>query len=284
MRFLVPLFDCCLLSKNIHLNLIANVPYLISEINEEVFLISSKTGKILFAINSKFTNSENCFKVNYENNEYVFLFYESKSIFTVNEIKFLNSPILIGCGENLSISYNGEIVFEKQIELEYSHFEVLNGLCLIYFTGQRKYVVIVDKTEIKFENFYDEFNRIGDELYFMSKCYDSLNHGKVAHIHNGKFEEYLVYLDENDLKLKSEFVANVFVDCILSGNLKYANSLLHKDLQQENENNIKNFFNDFNSSIFIEENICVLIRKNTLSGVFKFEVVNKQISNIIQIY
>ena len=276
MRCLVPLFDChlikneeiCKLTKNVAL-IFDNFPMLIIDDDGNSYFITEKM--------------VNCLSVEYLKDEYIFLFKKNNLISFVTEIKYLNMPIFIACGEKVMISSNSKVLIEKEVKVSFSHFEVLNNLCLIYFKGYRNFIVVLDKENVKCATFYDEFNRDKNEIYIMSKCYDSLNHGKVMHIKNGVFEDYLVYLDDYELNLKAEFVSNVFIDCVKCGNLKYANNLLSEELKQKDCNNIQNFFSPFDYPFFIEENICILLEKNTLSGVFKFEVENCKIANIIKI-
>jgi len=276
MRFLVPLFDChlikneqiCQLTKNVA-NIFDNFPMFIIDEDGNSYLVTEK--------------SSYCLSVKVLKDEYIFLFRKNNFISFVTEIKYLNMSVFIACGEKVVISSNSKVLIEKEVKASFSHYEVTNNLCLIYFKGNRNFIVVLDKENVKCATYYDEFNRDKNEIYIMSKCCDSLNHGKVIHINNGKFEDYLVYLDDNDLNLKPEFVSNIFIDCVQSGNLKYANNLLSEELKQKDCNNIIKFFSPFDYSFFIEENICILLEKNTLSGVFKFEIENCKIANIIKI-
>ena len=81
--------------------------------------------------------------------------------------------------------------------------------------------------------------------------------------------------------LKEQFVSCVFLDCLKAGNYNYCNNLLGESLKQESVTNIKNFFCEFDFVYPLEENVFALIQKNTLSGIYKFEVLNSKIENII---
>ena len=75
----------------------------------------------------------------------------------------------------------------------------------------------------------------------------------------------------------------MFLDCVKAGNLKYANQLLTEELKQKDVNNIKNFFPEFDCYTCISQNEFFVFKKNTLAGIYKFEIINLEISNITQL-
>jgi hypothetical protein len=95
-------------------------------------------------------------------------------------------------------------------------------------------------------------------------------------------EEYLVYLDDEKLNLKEEFVSFVFLDCVKAKNFKYANELLCDNLKLENEKEIEKFFPEFDYFYPAQKNSFILINKNTLAGIFEFNIHNNLILNIIR--
>lgn len=183
----------------------------------------------------------------------------------------------------IKISINGKVHEISAQGIEYSSYEIFNKIMLIYFSGERNFVVVIKGEEIVDYSYYDECNIDDKERYFMCKLHDSLNHGKVIHIFEEKVENYLVYLDENDLCLKKEFIASVFIDCLLASNFKYCNNLLCESLKQKDESNIKNFFCEFDYALNLEENVFATLKKNTLAGIYKFEVDNVSIVNIVDL-
>jgi hypothetical protein len=73
------------------------------------------------------------------------------------------------------------------------------------------------------------------------------------------------------------------VDCLLAGNYKYCNHLLSENLKQDKAENIKEFFCKFDFAFLLEENTFAMMKKNTLAGIYKFEVDNLEISNIVEL-
>ena len=187
MRFLVPLFDCYSISNNVY-KLNKNVAY---GFDSYPILISNKEGKVFLV--SQEANNNICVK--YLQDEYIFLFKDDGVISSVVEIKYLNQSVFISYGEKLVVSINSKVVIDDNVKVCYSHYEVVDNLCLIYFNGDRNYIIILDRDNVKFKTYYDEFNKIKKEIYILTRCYDCLNHGKVIHINNGVIEEFLVYLD-----------------------------------------------------------------------------------------
>ena len=168
-------------------------------------------------------------------------------------------------------------------DISYSHFEHDGEFLLIYFEGKRNFIVVIYKNQLKCASFYDECNINKSEKLFLCKLKDCLNHGRVFKIANNYFEEYLVYLDEFELNLKHRFVVAVFLDCLLAKNFKYCNNLLCEDIKQKESKNIELFFPSFDYYFEADENVYILIKKNALAGIYKFEINNLTITNIIQL-
>ena len=81
-------------------------------------------------------------------------------------------------------------------------------------------------------------------------------------------ENYLVYLDNYDLNLKEKFLPFVFLDCVLAGNFKYCNNLLCEDVKQEKDEDIKEFFPQFDWFYPLEDKTFALIKKNKTAEKF----------------
>ena len=227
------------------------------------------------------TPQANVLKVKNKEDYFYFVFpLKNKETFIIT-LSIFSQEIQICLNSTLAISKNGELICEENVDnLKYSHFEIFGNICLIHFVGIRNYVVALNNGEILFSSYYDECKIEEKEQTFMCKLNDSLNHGKVFEIKNGKLEKYLIYLDNYELNLKYNFVGCVFLDCVKTGNFKYCNHLLNQELKLDNETEIKNFFPQFDSFYPIEENTFVLINKNTLAGIFEFLIEDLQISNI----
>ena len=282
MRYIIPLCDCVLWSdKGVVLN--KNVQYLCENVDNKNFIVIGKNNELPFSFNLVDKSNSNVEKVEYKSNQYYFL----KSIKNYNQgfyqFKYQNKQVCVGLFENLIISIDGETILNEQVEdVEYSHFEIKNQMCFIYFPGKRNYVVVLQNSEVKINSYYDEINITENEFYFMCKLNDTLNHGRVFHIKDKIVEDYLVYLDNFDLNLKTNLVLAVFLDCVKAKNFDYANNLLSADLKQKDSQNISKFFVEFDNFFPINETEVILLKKNTLAGIYSFEIQNLEITNIIQ--
>ena len=253
MRYLIPLFDCVLCAeKNISLNKF--VQYYCENVDNKNIIVIGKNNEIPFSFNFVDEFNSNVEKVQYRTDEFYFLKTNKNYNQGFYQFKYQNKQICVALFEKLIISIDGETILNEKIEnITYSHFEVKNQMCFIYFSGKRNYIVVLQNSEVKISSFYDEVNILDNEFYFMNKLNDSLNHGKVFHIKDKNVEDYLVYLDDADLNLKTNFVATVFLDCVLAGNFDYANNLLCKDLKQNESENISKFFASFDNFVPINE-------------------------------
>ena len=280
MNYLVSVFDCVLFGEK-QIEIKANAKYKLSDLLQEELIVFPVSSGIPFLFCLKRT-SKNVLKVKSGNDIYFFLFPNLNNESMVTEFNYGAKRVFVSVSNKINISINGELVCEKNVEnLKYSHFEILGELCLIYFEGERNYLVVLKEKTLCFANYYDEYNLANNEKYFMTKLNDSLNHGLVCHIKDKKFDSYLVYLDDEDLCLKDEFIPFVFLDCVKAKNYLYANFLLSEELKLEETKQVAEFFPDFDWFYPIENNKFILINKNTLAGVFEFVVDNNKISNII---
>lgn len=235
----------------------------------------------LFCLNA---NYKNLLKATCEKDEYYFLFYEK--IKEAKILKFVHSgdEYFLTVSSNLLICWNNQIIKDVYVgDVEFSHTEIVGKILIIYFIGERNFVLMLEQGKVLCADFYDEFNFKDNTKLFLSKQYDSLNHGRVYKINNNKFETYLVYLDDEELNLKKDFIANVFLDCLIVGNYKYCNQLLDESIKQKNAEDINLFFPHFDY-FYIVENVAILTNKNALAGIYKFEISNLKIANITQLH
>ena len=260
-------------------NVFPNVKYVVENV-EKAFLFSSTKSEVVQYINLN-KNQPQVLTIKHNGNNYFILdCFDSRKFESVS-FEFEKHKVSVSISSRLFITINGEVVLNTYVEnIEYSSYEFFENVCLIYFKGERNYVVVVQGLELISAMYYDECNIQAEEKYFMCKLKDCLNHGKVIHIKDKKVENYLVYLDDYDLNLKPQFIAHAFLDCVKAGNFKYCNNLLCEELKQECEDNIKEFFPDFDIYYELEENTFALIKKNTLAGIYKFEIENCLIVNV----
>lgn len=282
MKYIIPKFNAFVLNGNENdlTELHKDVCYCVDKL--EKFVLARSNGTGLFVCDLKVENSF-VEKIKIKSDEYYLINSEFNNFDGFFMFKYNGKQVVVSIFNNLIIAIEGETVVNEMVTgIKYSHFEIKNQMCFIYFCGERNYVVVLNGGNKEFASYYDEVNIKNDEIYFMCRLHDSLNHGRVFHINNKKVENYLVYLDDFDLNLKPDFVGCVFLDCVLAGNLKYANNLLCVDLKQNEAVNISKFFNEFDNYIVVDKNNFILLNKNTLAGIYSFELKDCEIANIIQ--
>lgn len=279
MIYLIPMFDCCVVAEDTFF-LKANARYKIVEKGRNCGIVFGYKNEIPFLLDLNH-QSKNILKVNNGVNCFYFLFPSYYSGFFTTKFSYHSKELIINLSNKLIITFDGVLICEQNVEnLKYSHHEVNKNLCLIYFTGERNFVVVLKDGELCFANYYDECNDKKEEKYFMCKLNDSLNHGMVCYVKEDVCETYCVYLDNEELNLKQEFIPFVFLDCVKATNFKYCNELLGENLRMENEKQIKEFFPEFDYFYPLTKNTFMLAKKNTLAGIYNFEVENNHILNI----
>ena len=263
-----------------------NVKYSIDEVKDEFIFVYGERGELAYVVNFAWLldnkKHDFAFVARVEADTYVFLQPNINLTPMFANFKYKNKEVCVSCGNVLSVSFDGSMVETKPVDaITYSHYSVIGEYCILYFEGKRKYVVVMNGSDLLFSNFYDEVNLDGEDLYFLTRLKDSLNHGKVCAIKDKKFENYLVYLDNEEMNLKSEFCHLVFLDSLKAGNFKYCNNLLCESLKQTDEKQIASFFPEFDDYYPCSETCVILTNKNTLAGIYKFEIADCKIENII---
>ncbi len=277
MKYLISTFNCDIYNESI-INVKAFVKYKIHDFKKAI--VFPEKNSYPFVIEDG-KSCENFLIVRIGLDTYNFLFSKRNQDVFVTQFNFKSKIVSISLSNKIFIAIDGVLICEKTVEtLNFSHYEIIGNICLIYFEGVRNFIVVIEKEELKFAEYCDECNTSGQEKYFMCRLYDSLNHGTVCHIKENSVETYLVYLDDESLNLKQEFIPFVFLDCIKSKNYLYANSLLSEDLKLEDAKNISNFVPEFEWFYPAGENEFILIKKNTLAGILTFDI-DKVIVNIV---
>ena len=279
MNYLVPLFDGLMVSKESY-NINKNVKYEI-ENDKLASVIFSYENILPFVFDLK-KESKNVLKVKVLADNYFFLFPQTCCNNFCFKLDLKGNEILINLSNSLLVSINGNVLLNKDVDsLTFYNYEMFGSLCLIYFSGKRNFLLVIKDKEVCFADYYDECNLQDNEKVFMCKLNDCLNHGRVFHIKDNTFESYLVYLDNEELNLKNDLVAFVFLDCLLAENFKYCNELLSTEIKLQEENKVKEFFPEFDYYYPVSNEEFILIKKNTLAGIYKFEIDNKSICNIV---
>ena len=287
MKYLVSKFPCTLIGKSsVHLD--ENVKYELKNIDDNICMLFGDNGELPSCINFKtfehFCSYHNILQFDFRSDNYIILYPQIVLPTTVNVLKIQNKELIISLSNELSISIDGENILKESVsELTYSHYEMRAEYCIIYFIGKRNFVVIIKEKELCCADYYDEINITDSEIYFMTRLYDSLNHGRVYSIKDKKFDSYLIYLDEYDMNLKSDFSMSVFLDALIAKNFNYCNAMLDEDIHQSEAKSILEFFPKFDDYYPLDSTNVALIEKNTLAGIFEFHIKDNKIENIIAI-
>lgn len=288
MIYLISSLHCYLIGK-VSVEIKPNLQYCVEELNNTPLIVLGCNSETPFCVNLydvcyKKIKQQGVEVAEVNGNKYIFILGINLRVSKSLLIKVKNENILISINGYLNISINGEELCDVPCgNIKYSHYEIEGSFCYIYFEGERNFIVVLKDFKLIYANYYDEVNIKDKEKLFMTRLFDCMNHGKVFKVKDGVCEEYLIYLDDENLNMTSELAFIVFMDCLIAGNFKYCNNLLSADMRLENENNINNFFGKPDWYYPIEQNCVVLFKKNALAGIYKFEVVNKQIVNIIHL-
>ncbi len=282
MVYLLSNKDCCIEDVVAH-EIKAGAKYFLNDIEDKYTRIIDKTsGKILavnfFDLIYNFNKTEFAKVVNFKSDIICVLdFVENKNILTFDIF-----------GEHLCIDISNQILINyfdcKEIvkfvsDIHFSHIEYFDKICVLFFEGKRDFAIIVEKGKILYAYYYDEINVKENNLTLLSRMNDSINHGLVAKIEKGKFDSYLVYLDDSDLNLKSKFCICVFLDCVLARNYSYIKNLLDETLVDEMDN-LKLFFDEIKDYYPIDETHCIVKKKDAQMDIFEFVISDNKILNI----
>ncbi len=280
MIFLISRQKCEIVELN--LCLLPDVKYKLSELENRFYTFFTFNAPTYINLHSVLAGKQhkNAVKVSYNGNDYIFLFFNEAANFNFYGAKINNKCYNICVFNNLTITEDGQTLLNTPCaNISFSHYKTFNNFIILFFTGQRNYFVLIKDDKVLAHDYYDEINVDKNEIYLMTRLNDALNHGRVHHL-TEEWESYLSYLDENELKLKDEMCFLTFLDCLKAQNYKYCNNLLTENLKQKNAPDIAKFFNEFDY-FYPEQNLAFCFKKNALVGIYKFEVENGLIANIV---
>lgn len=300
MNYLVVNEDCKLcLEKPLQLK--ANVPYQITDLQDKFVCCLGENESIIYtnfyAAFAGFATKNNVFAHagaecdfavgGYQNqivqsgaDKYLFMFFAGRAKQDLRFFKFEDKQVLVLLGENLIVNVDGtQLVNENVCDINFSHFEIEDEFCCIFFEGRKNYLVVLNKSGLVWADYYDEYNAAKGEKQILKRLCDGLNHGRVLSLKDKKFETYLVYLDDYELHLKPKFVALIFMDCLLAGNYKYCSALVSETLKFD-EDGLKQFFPKIDAYYPLSATCVVMFKKNALVGICDFEIVEDKIVNI----
>lgn len=273
MNYFIPKFDGYLLNSNFNFH--KNAVYQLNFTSSDNIIVANNNLVIFNPTNL----SNNFLKVKLKSDCFYFAFPTNQNTPYFLNLKHKNRNVQICLTGSLQVFIDDVCICEHFVDnLKFSHTENINDCLLIYFTGKRNFIVII-QGEKAYCTYFDEINKTDSESYIMCKCFDSLNHGKVYHIANQKVENYLVYLDNEDLNLKPEFLVAVFLDCVMVKNSSYLSNLLQ---DKQNAKQVIEFLPEFDD-YFLHNNSAILIKNKELAGAFEFEINSNKISNILDL-
>ena len=270
-----PVFVDLALCKTQFKNLIAH-----SKTNKKEDVSTGKAQNPTLETNNSCNLHPNMFCFSYLGNFYYIIHPTNQFCPSFASVKFQNRIYTIVTGQTLFISADGECILSCEVEnITFSREQGMSNHLVLFFEGKRKFFVLIKDKQLVYSSYYDEINSSENELYLMNRLNDSLNHGRVYHLNNGKTEDYLVYLDDYEMHLKCDFTPFVFLDCVHAENYNYASQLLIEDLRPRSPKSIADFFPDFDYFLPIKENTVCLIKQHKCS-IVRFELEQNQISNI----
>lgn len=276
-------FSDCVVDSGVFVEIKANAKYRLENIEDKfINFINKKTGRIcavnFFKILNGFDLNENIKVVKFRQDIYCFLdLQENRQNYTFN---IFDETLVVEISNHIYVKYAGDqekIILEKDIK--FSHIDRFGKIMVLYFDGERNFTILLNEEKILFAGFYDELKVDKDELAMLCKVNDSINHGWVVKIAKQEFEKYLVYLDDNEMKLKEKFLLSTFMDCVLVENFKYLKNLLDESLVDQVEN-LKLFFEGVKEYFVIDENHCVVMKKDAQMDIFEFSILKNKVINI----
>ncbi|MCQ2555705.1 MAG: hypothetical protein MJ149_00020 [Clostridia bacterium] len=287
MVYLFSNYHCVISGKN-KTEILPFVKYEVAGVENEISLITSFCEGESFGINfydllNKCVKCKNICVACVGCDKFIFLFKPSAPCKQCVNFLWGKKNVCVTVGSEICIFVDGEMWGSYTCcDVEYNHFEICGENLIVYFSGVRKFLCVLEEEKIAWANYFDEQNLQDGEKYFMGKQLDFLSHGKVCHIKDNSVETYCAYTDNNDLNLCEEFVPFVFLDCVIAGNFSYCKNLLCDDLKNDDVD-FTAYFGEIDLYFCLTGNVFAVFKKNTLTGIYKFEVENKVVTNIVNL-
>lgn len=286
MNYLISNCDCNICDiPNISIK--ANVPYKVEDVENKICCCVANNAEPLY-VNfyesySHFATSNyknlTCFE--WKSDRYLFLTFHNFEGCDLRSFEFSGKQISVMCSKNIVVNMGEKQLVNMNVkDIKFSHYETDKDNCYIFFVGKRNFLVAFNKDKLLWADYYDEYNSDKEERQILKHLNDGLNQGKVLSVKAGETETYLVYIDDYEMNLKPDFIALIFMDCVVAGNFKYCVNLVEKSLGFD-EKMAKQFFPEFDSYFPLNSTTIALIKKNALVGICEFEIVDDKIVNII---
>lgn len=287
MVYLISNFHC-VISGKCKTEVLPFVKYEVCSVENEISVVTPFCEGESFAVNfydvlNKFVKCAFVQTVCVGTDKFIFILQGQSSCRQCINFLWQNKNVCVCVADEILVVVDGEIWGNFACGgIAYSHYEIEGENCFVYFSGKRKFLCVLGKTKVEWANFCDEQNFGENEKYFMARCNDFLAHGQVCHVKDNTLETYCVYTDNNDLNLCEEFVPFVFLDCVVAHNFDYCKNLLCDDLKND-EIDYSAYFGQIDFYFCLSYNVFAVFKKNTLTGIYKFEVDSTVVTNIINL-
>ena len=167
MKYFVPLFDGVIYGEKPQ-QFFRGCKYLIKDASKAEIIFNTKNNSCS-VLNFNSLN-ENVLKVQSGADDFYFLFETNRSCGEVVEVDFKNRRFIISLLGGIKITENGQWICDINVDkVKFSHYEEIENLLILYFTGVREFVVVIKETEVEYFGYIDECNITDNEKYFLEK-------------------------------------------------------------------------------------------------------------------
>ncbi len=278
----------CVISGKCKVEIFPFVKYEVTGVENEISVVTPFCENGSFAVNfydllNKCVKCKNVQVATVGNDRYIFILKTPSPCTQCINFLWGKKNVCVTVADEVCVVVDGEVWGSFACtSVEYDCFEIVGDNCLIYFAGKRKFLCVLGQSKVEWANYYDEQNLNETEKYFMGKQFDFLAHGKVCHIKDNTVETYSAYTDNSDLNLCEEFVPFVFLDCVIASNFSYCKNLLCDDLKNDDIDYVA-YFGQIDFYLCLSYNVFAAFKKNTLTGIYKFEVDTNVVTNIVNL-
>lgn len=265
--------------------ILKNTIYCINLTSDEnaFYFVTDCGDNVVIDFNKGLTINAKMLQVAENGNIYNIIFLQNNNVKDVVQTSCENNNYTIVCDGSTKIFLNNQLVGDKCLNsIKFKSVERFLDYDLIKFEGARNAVAIIKGKELQYFDYYDEFNNKDNQKIFMKTIPSMLRYGQVFKMQTKGVEKYLVYLDEFKSNIMEDFVVSVFLECVLVGDVNFYKKILSENLAK-GANSIKSFFLDFDDFTCIHKDTAILYKKDTVVGIFKFEINNNFIENISEL-